>query len=371
MQNIFIIINDAPYRMKKAYNALRMAMTLQIDKVKKTVSERFETILYCVVIAIAISSTSCGNSNPIGEIKILEQTMVIDGNADLDNCFTPVNLSIDSEGKLFILDFISMKILVFSSEGDFLYEFGKPGEGPGEFANLLYHFDIDESGKVYAVNRPNRIEVFQNDGSYCNGIPVDIGQIFDLAVIDTSRIYINRYSWGVGLYNDEEYPAITLIGGNGEVIRQFGSIDIDMQNMIPREKQNYLSCVIDTDDEHSVYFTSVGDYRVFKYDSTGTLMWAVEGPSPFEAHFKPPETEEEGYTVIPVVCDLDIEGDRAYVLWAQGGDERGYRVDVFNTDDGELVGYFYTHNLYILNNCYVSLYSYIKVGVVRINEVIQ
>ena len=29
MQNILIIINDAPYGTEKAYNALRMAMTLQ------------------------------------------------------------------------------------------------------------------------------------------------------------------------------------------------------------------------------------------------------------------------------------------------------------------------------------------------------
>jgi len=31
MQNILIIINDAPYGTEKAYNALRMAMTLQKD----------------------------------------------------------------------------------------------------------------------------------------------------------------------------------------------------------------------------------------------------------------------------------------------------------------------------------------------------
>jgi len=30
MQKILIIINDAPYGTEKAYNALRMAMTLQI-----------------------------------------------------------------------------------------------------------------------------------------------------------------------------------------------------------------------------------------------------------------------------------------------------------------------------------------------------
>lgn len=36
MQNILIIINDAPYGTEKAYNALRMAMTLQKEHVAET-----------------------------------------------------------------------------------------------------------------------------------------------------------------------------------------------------------------------------------------------------------------------------------------------------------------------------------------------
>jgi uncharacterized protein involved in oxidation of intracellular sulfur len=36
MQNILIIINDAPYGTEKAYNALRMAMTLQKEHIDKT-----------------------------------------------------------------------------------------------------------------------------------------------------------------------------------------------------------------------------------------------------------------------------------------------------------------------------------------------
>ena len=96
-----------------------------------------------------------------------------------------------------------------------------------------------------------------------------------------------------------------------------------------------MSCVIDTDDDHSLYYTSDGDYSVNKYDSAGVFLWSVDGPCPFEAY------ATEG-TITPVIWDLDVEGDRVYVLWAQGGNERGYRVDVFSTDDGELVGYFYT-----------------------------
>lgn len=309
------------------------------DKMRISVIGEYTTILYCAVILIAISSTSCDNSDPVEEVIILEQTMVIDGNADLNHCFTPINLAVDSEGKLFVLDVVSMKILVFSSDCNFIYEFGRSGEGPGEFSMLYFNFDIDESGNVYTINHPNRIEIFHNDGSYFTGITTDMGQIFDIAVIDTSRIYINGFPWGIGLINSTESPAVTLIDGNGEVIREFGHFDADLENMSYGEKMVLFSCVIDTDDDHSVYYTSAGDYNVNKYDSTGVFVWSVDGPSPFEAYFT---ESNEGSTITPVIWDLDVEGDRVYVLWAQGGDERGYRVDMFNSDDGEPVGYFYT-----------------------------
>ena len=41
MQNILLIINDAPYGTEKAYNALRMAMTLQKEHLEKTAIKIF------------------------------------------------------------------------------------------------------------------------------------------------------------------------------------------------------------------------------------------------------------------------------------------------------------------------------------------
>jgi hypothetical protein len=312
------------------------------DTMRKSVPYRFVIILYCAVTVIAISSTSCDNSDPVEEILTLEQSMVIDGNADLNHCFTPINLAVDGEGKLFVLDVVSMRILVFSSDGDFLYEFGRPGDGPGEFGWLFFNFDMDESGNVYTIERPNRIEIFHNDGIHCNTITMDMGELFDLAVVDSSRIYINGFPRGMGLISSTDLPAVTLVNGSGDVIRKIGHFDADMENMSYRERKTLFSCVMDTDDDHSVYYTSIGDYRINKYDSTGVFMWAVDGPSPFEAYFIPPESENEGYTISPVIWDLDVDGNRVYVLWAQGGDERGHRVDVFSTYDGALIGYFYT-----------------------------
>ena len=53
MQNILIIINDAPYGTEKAYNALRMAMTLQ-----KEHSDKVEIRMFLLADAVA-----CGLPN--------------------------------------------------------------------------------------------------------------------------------------------------------------------------------------------------------------------------------------------------------------------------------------------------------------------
>ena len=98
--------------------------------------------------------------------------------------------------------------------------------------------------------------------------------------------------------------------------------------------------------------------------STFARNFDVKGPSPFAAFS---EAHQEGSALFPVIWDLDVDEDRVYVLWAQGGDERGFRVDVFDAGDGELTGYFYTQtpsdekNMFIEadgNDFYTLDYSY-------------
>ncbi len=59
MQNILIIINDAPYGTEKAYNALRMAMTLQ-----KEHAEEVQVNIF--LLADAVSCALAGQITPTG-----------------------------------------------------------------------------------------------------------------------------------------------------------------------------------------------------------------------------------------------------------------------------------------------------------------
>lgn len=113
---------------------------------------------------------------------------------------------------------------------------------------------------------------------------------------------------------------------------------MDQRNL--HERKLLLDCVLDIDEDRSVYYSSVSDYRVFKYDSLGVLVWTAQGESSSEAFVV--ASEESGSMLYPVIWDLDVSEGFVYVLWAQGGDDRGYRVDVFDSGTGEFTGYFFT-----------------------------
>lgn len=112
----------------------------------------------------------------------------------------------------------------------------------------------------------------------------------------------------------EDVPStIYEIDRTGETVNSFGYIDVDTESMPPWEKYAASQCVIDVDGEGYIYYTSVVDYRVFKYDPEGNLVFTVEGSTPFEARYErqPPNGLR---TLFPVVRDLCVDQNCIYVL---------------------------------------------------------
>lgn len=305
---------------------------------RSTVRNSMTTILWRYAIGVLVFGLlSCANHEEIQEIISLEKTMEIDGNANPDMFFTPGAMLINSDSRIFILDSVCMKVLAFDSTGQYLFEFGRPGEAPGEFNCMHFNSDIDCNDNIYIVDDPFWIKIFDSDGEFLEMISPDVEHIFDIAVFDTNTIFINA----VAVIDWEDFYPVIKIDRTGEIVNTYGYINVDTENMPGWEKFAVSSCVIDVDDEGCVYYTSIVDYQIFKYDLEGNLVFTVEGVTPFEASYEPQPPHGQR-TLNPVVWDLCVDQNRIYVLWAQGVEESGYRVDVFDKDSGEIMGYFYT-----------------------------
>ena len=79
----------------------------------------------------------------------------------------PTDIAFLPNGDFFVTDgYVNTRVVKFSSDGKYLFEWGKPGKGPGEF-NLVHSIAIDAKGRIYIADRSNsRIQVFDPNGKY-------------------------------------------------------------------------------------------------------------------------------------------------------------------------------------------------------------
>lgn len=79
----------------------------------------------------------------------------------------PSDVAIAADGSFYVSDgYGNSRVLKFSAEGKFLFEWGKKGKAAGEF-DLPHGIALDASGHVYVVDRQNaRIQVFNDKGKY-------------------------------------------------------------------------------------------------------------------------------------------------------------------------------------------------------------
>jgi hypothetical protein len=81
--------------------------------------------------------------------------------------FYPVSLDVGPDGRVYVLDAGSARVLVFDSEGGFITQWGRPGTGAGEFdfgsgdvivkgLDLAGSIAVDDAGFIYVAGVGNR-----------------------------------------------------------------------------------------------------------------------------------------------------------------------------------------------------------------------
>ena len=79
----------------------------------------------------------------------------------------PTDVAIADDGSFYVSDgYGNSRVVKFSKEGNYLFEWGKKGDRPGEF-NIPHAIDLDSHGNVYVADRENnRIQKFDSTGKF-------------------------------------------------------------------------------------------------------------------------------------------------------------------------------------------------------------
>lgn len=87
----------------------------------------------------------------------------------------PTDVTWDPEGDIFISDgYINSRVAKYDKNGDWVKQWGKPGNGPSEF-NTPHSIAADAQGNIYVADRGNRrIQVFDRDGKFLRQMKIDV-----------------------------------------------------------------------------------------------------------------------------------------------------------------------------------------------------
>jgi len=243
---------------------------------------------------------------------------------------------VDDSHQLYILDTGDFTIKMFDAEGNFVRAFGKEkGAGPGEVRHPI-GFDLDRDGKIWIADPGNsRIAVFQNDGTFLKHVSLGVTP-YRIAVQNEAEFFyiINQGAVSGGKF--------TLVSGNGETSRQFGSGIIENQIV----NNIVLSGEITVGSNGNLYYTPMYAGLIMGFDSGGNELFKTNEviPTPFpEVMF-----DEQGGRWIdrdapPVSHGIFFTDDaRIAVLSTAASPQARQAIDFYNQETGE---YLYSMKL--------------------------
>ncbi len=125
------------------------------------------------------SSKGLWGNSPEVEIRFEKNIGSIDAEDENLLFYLPVDVTVDSEGNIYVLDQGNNRVQKFDHSGNYLATFGREGQGPGEFKGPT-SLAVDQNGNVYVGDEQNkRIQVFFPDGRNKQTIPIEgsVGKI--------------------------------------------------------------------------------------------------------------------------------------------------------------------------------------------------
>jgi peptidylamidoglycolate lyase len=112
--------------------------------------------------------------------------------ADSTHFNLPTDVAVLDDGGFFVSDgYGNSRVVKFSSDGEFEFQWGTKGSGEGEF-DLPHGLALDDAGRLYVADRSNsRIQVFDREGSFIAEWPREkVGRPYGIAVDTAGSVFV-------------------------------------------------------------------------------------------------------------------------------------------------------------------------------------
>lgn len=134
----------------------------------------------------------------------------------------PTDVAVLPDGSFYVTDgYINTRVVKFSATGKFLFQWGRPGAGPGEF-NTPHAIAIDKGGLVYVADRENdRVQIFSASGRFIREFrSPDMGRPYGLALLSGDRMVIA--DGGEQPDSGPDRSGAAIVTDRGRVLQHFG-----------------------------------------------------------------------------------------------------------------------------------------------------
>jgi len=221
----------------------------------------------------------------------------------------PVDLCVYNNKHIFIVDNRTGKVVNLSLELEYISEFGRRGQGPGEFSRAG-QIGSSEGGELY-VTDSGRIQIFNTNGEFLRSFKI-FNTLNDI-LIRNKNIYANCID---GFYerNDEEKPLVIRYNSFGKISQSFGK-KIN-QNQFSIDSRAYLS------QNKSEILVAFKHYPIINiYSDDGNLKRNIRVKFPILEELEKYNYDKNFTNPVPgiinlprLIAGIDCYGDKIFLL---------------------------------------------------------
>ena len=176
--------------------------------------------------------------------------------ADSAHFYFPTDIAVAPDSSFYVSDgYGNSRVVKFSAAGKYLFEWGKKGDGEGEF-NLPHAIELDNDGNVYVADRQNkRVQVFTSAGKFLSQWKNEsFGNISSVAFDKKKKAFV--------AIDYETTPTDTVLGS--EII----FFDASGNFITKSGKEEGANCWyhnIMIDDKENIYVTDILNNKITKF----------------------------------------------------------------------------------------------------------